>query len=86
LFKAEDGNTINWKFEGTAGNDSIEDGLLSFDVRSLVTDGGRVDGEFESNEWTCDLGVCPNASFGSAEVLNMYVRNMMVYLGGPMRK
>ncbi len=57
---------IDWKFEGTAGNDSIEDGLQSFDARSLITDGSRVDGKFESNKWMCDLGTKPNTAFGSA--------------------
>ncbi len=56
LCKAEDDNALDLKFEGTASNDSIKNGLQSFNVSSLVTDGGRVDCKYESNKWRSDLG------------------------------
>ena len=50
MFKAQDGNTIDRKFEGAAGNDGVDDCFQCFNVGCLIADSGSIDGEFNRDK------------------------------------
>ena len=52
MFKAEDGNTVDRKFDGAAGNDDVDDCFQCFNVGCLIADSGSVDGEFNHDKGT----------------------------------
>ena len=70
MVKTEDGEAVDGKRKGTAGDDCVEDEFEGVEVRGVVAGGSCLDGEFEDDEWAIDEVPRPNSTFFDASGLD----------------